>query len=259
MDIACLLGLDAADLIMTLQAAFDESGKYADCERVVFGGLIFDPSSHIMEFNRAWGTLLRSSGVKLPQGRLGDFLHMVELNRLHKLSSGDRSAQEKIEKFAESLAKCICEFALGGSLNTITVADFKALPDEMRRRQKDPFYHAFEAGVMALSRHPCVGPQDDIALCCDDSDDAVKCLQSFKKLKRLEASVVEKIPFIGFGDDKVFPPLQAADMFAYCYRAKVSSPDDGLWTAPLEIMLSTFSEHTPGDILLGPSGDIIRS
>jgi hypothetical protein len=258
-DIADLLGLNEPTLIMTLNGAFDESGKHSDCEVVVFGGLVFDPEKTRTGFNRQWDTLLRGSKLSLPVGPRGPFLHMVELNRLHKKASRNRAEQIQIETLAESLAKCICEFALGGSLHSITIADFEVLPEKTRSRYKDPFYHAFEAGVIDLSEGAYVGPRDDIALICDDSDEyAVECLRAFKRLKKLEPAVAEKIPLIAFGDDKVFPPLQAADMLAYCYRAQVSNSEEGLWTAPLGIFLSSFSRIDHKEIRLSDEGETTR-
>jgi hypothetical protein len=223
---------------MTLNAAFDESGKYNDCKLVIFGSLM----------NREWSTRLRRAGIPLPQGRKGPFLHMVELNRLHMRAGGNRAAQRKIEALANSLANCICEFALEGCWNYITVNRFNSLPESERGRYKDPFYYAFEAGVLALANSTCLGPDDEIALICDDSDEARKCLESFRKLKNREPSVKNKIPVVAFGDDEVYPPLQAADMFAYCARAAGSSASgSGLWNEPLRIMLSKFSDldHEP--------------
>ena len=127
-------------------------------------------------------------------------------------------------------------------MSAITVAEFKALPKESRSRYRDPFYYAFEHGVMTMSKDKCVGVTDDLALMCDDSDDAVKCLQAFQRLKKREPSVDAKVAVIAFGDDKRYPPLQAADMIAFCHRASKTSAERGLWSAPLEIILATFSE-----------------
>lgn len=251
------LGLGESTLIMTLNAVFDESGKHNDCDLVVFGGLILDAQEIRDRFNARWGTLLRGANVLLPQGRAGPFLHMSELNNSYKKTS-DRAGQRRVEALVESLAKYICESAIGGSWHSITVADFKSLSAKARRHYKDPFYHAFEAGVISLSKSACVGPTDDLSLICDDSDEyAVKCLESFKRLRKAHPAVSEKLPVIAFGDDKVYPPLQAADMFAYCYRAARSNPGEGLWSVPLQIFLSTFSDMSHEDIRLDDKGNIM--
>jgi hypothetical protein len=247
-DAAGSFGFRKSSLIMTVNAVFDESGKHKDCELVVFGGLMFDPTQATPPFNREWRTLLRASGVPLPVGRCGPFLHMVELNRMHKRANSDRAQQQAIELLAESLAKCICKYAMSGSWNSITVELFRNLPESDRGRYKDPFYYAFESGVSTLANGFCVDSQDDIALICDDSDDSIECLKSFRRLKRTNQTVGDKVSVIAFGDYKVYPPLQAADMFAYCFRAKLSNIESGLWTEPLNIIISTFSDCQPADI-----------
>jgi hypothetical protein len=51
-----------------------------------------------------------------------------------------------------------------------------------------------------------------------------------------------------FGNDKVFAPLQAADMVSYCGR-KITEREDGLWDAPMKMILEEFGKISPiGDI-----------
>jgi hypothetical protein len=130
------------------------------------------------------------------------------------------------------------------------VQEFRGLPAKNRVRYKDPFYYAFEHAVAGLTKDHCIGPADDLALICDDSDDAVKCLESFLKLKKSDPAVAQKIPVISFGDDKVYPPLQAADMLAHSYRSFKAHSNKGLWGIVLETLAQTFTDITRDPIVL---------
>jgi hypothetical protein len=232
---------------MTLSAMFDESGKFKDCEQVVFAGFIGEQDKW-NGFSHDWNVrLLRNMprvGGQLP------FLHMVELNRRHKKSS-DSVEKLMLETLVADLAQVICKYATEGFANSITVADFNALDPIARARYKDPFYYAFEAGVKSISTSAALGEKDNVMLICDDSEEySVDCLRAYRRMKQKQPDLLLRVPCITFGDDKQYPPLQAADMYAYCVRSKLASAADGLWNEPLKIIHECFSEHVKTDILL---------
>jgi hypothetical protein len=123
----------------------------------------------------------------------------------------------------------------------IIVTEFKALPETRRRRYKDPFYYAFDAGVLSLAKSPSIGADDEISLICDDSDEAPKCFDAFRRLRREQQFIKDKVPVIAFGDDQVYPPLQAADLLAYMARA-VRTKEAELWTDLAATVLSKFQD-----------------
>jgi len=232
---------------MTLSAVFDESGKFNDSEHVVFAGFIGGQPNWV-EFTHDWNVRLSKD---LPmRGEQNPFLHMVELNRAHKRSE-DKYEREKLETLVADLARLICKYAIEGFSNSITIHDFNTLDAAARARHRDPFYYAFEAGVKSIGASGALGTRDNVMLICDDSDEyCVKCLEAYRRMKLKQPDLLRRVPCITFGDDKQYAPLQAADMYAYCFRAKLVNADPGLWNEPLRIILSEFSDQVRTDILL---------
>jgi Protein of unknown function (DUF3800) len=237
---------------MTLTAVFDESGKYLDSEHVVFAGFIAEQ----VQWDRLtheWNTRLRQSlPMRPPENNVikNPALHMVELNRRYvRTEDGDK---REIEALVGDLAALICKYALEGFANSITVKDFNRLSPDLRKRFKDPFYYAFEAGIKTITESRAVSaPLDNVMLICDDSDEySSQCLESYRRLKRKQTVIAQKIPCITFADDKQYAPLQAADMYAYCVRARLVGSPNGLWNKPLGVLHSHFSDHIHSDILL---------
>jgi hypothetical protein len=127
---------------MTLSAMFDESGKWNDSEHIVFAGFI-GRQDKWAEFTHDWNMRLRSD---LPlEGRDNPVLHMVELNRAHK--KADDAEKAKLELLAADLARIICKYVLEGFAHVVSMSEFNALRPDQKKRYKDPFYYAFEAGV----------------------------------------------------------------------------------------------------------------
>jgi len=240
---------------MTLTAVFDESGKYNDSARVVFAGVLATQDDWI-RLSREWNTRLREWTRNLPKGHSlrskEPFLHMVELNQAHKRGDG----ANEIESLVKDLAALICKYAQEVFANTITVAEFKALGPGALKRYEDPFYYAFEACMKAVAGSDVLGTLDNVMLVCDHSDEyCVKSLEAYRRMILRERRIGQRIPCITFGDDKRYPPLQAADMYAYCHRSRLIGLSDLLWKGPLEVIDSTFSNHLSRDILL-VKGDV---
>jgi hypothetical protein len=236
---------------MTLSAAFDESGKYHDPNgRVVFAGFLANQD----EWNKLgpkWFTRLRAWNRNLsnahPLKSDEPFLHMTELNQAHKNGDGTR----EIELLVKDLAHLIGEHVLEAFANTVTAKEFKALGQTAVKRFKDPFYYAFEACIKSISDSDSMGPRDNAILICDDSDEySVECLKAYRRLKGRIPDIVKRIPCITFGDDKQYAPLQAADMYAYCFRSKIVGSSESLWNEPLEIIHSVLSDQTTSAISL---------
>ncbi len=225
---------------MTFSAIFDESGTHQGSELIVFGGLI----AHQEELNKLsheWNRRLEKFDRSVP------FFHMVEFNR--KYQSATEPERQTMESLVSDLADIFCERVTEGCLNSITASEFRALPQEQRKRYKDPFYYAFEAGISTLAKVSS-NPADNISLTCDDSEDAEDCLAAFKRLKRKHPDMIPKLPSISFADDRFYPPLQAADMFAYCYRAELIGAVPGLWQKPRAIIKAAFADVEKRDIRL---------
>jgi hypothetical protein len=232
---------------MTLSAVFDESGKWNDSERVVFAGFVGQQDKWVA-FTHDWN--VRLCGDLPLGGRDNPVFHMVELNRAHRMMTDD-AEKVKLELLVADLARVICKYVVEGFAHVVSMAEFNALRPEQKKRYKDPFYYAFEAGVKSITQIGVLRPHDNVMLICDDSEEySAECLKSYRRLKRLEPDISKRIPCITFADDKYYAPLQAADMYAYCIRAQRVGATAGLWNEPLEIIHSYFSEHVHSDILL---------
>ena len=94
-------------------------------------------------------------------------------------------------------------------------------------------------------------PTGIFTLVCDDSEEySSECLKVYRRIRSLHPEVAARIGGICFQDDKVYPPLQAADLFAYCYREKAEKVPKGIWVDVLGVFQETFSVERPGEFRL---------
>ena len=233
---------------ITLLAAFDESGKHNDCGHVVFGGFI-STQEKWNEFTVEWNARLGRAGMR--------FLHTGELCDAYRLCEGQAKRNE-IETLIGDLTAVVCKYALEGFVSHISVRDFKKLDQTQRKKYKDPFYYAFESGIKSIMQSTTLAPQNLALLVCDDSEEySSECLKAYRRLKVRENKIAERIPGICFSDDKRYPPLQAADMFAYSYRRSITNPTEkSLISIPLEILMSHFGHHLRGELRL-KNGEVV--
>jgi hypothetical protein len=220
-------------IVTTFNIVFDESGK-KDRSHVVYAGLLFDQGEAWSEFSRQWRVLLYPHGIS--------FFHSKEAFRFEgdwKQFQGKR--QTEGENLIRSLATLSNEFPREAFGSIISSDGFKKLGNQQRARyQNDPFYVAFEEGILAAVKHADILPDDNFNLICDDSEEhASECIRVYRRFVKNWPDVGKKLGTICFGDDEKIVPLQMADMFAYCLRKKAEGGPDGLWTEVLKI----FMEH----------------
>src|SRR5262249_54210297 len=100
----------------------------------------------------------------------------------------------------------------------------------------DPFYAAFEQGILSGIQNSQILPEDNFNLICDDSEEhAGDCLKVFRRFMRDNPETAKRIGTICFGDDEKITPLQMSDMFAYCLRKDAEKAPDGIWREILDI------------------------
>jgi hypothetical protein len=220
-------------------AVFDESGK-ADREHVIFAGLIAQPQ-HWHKLNQQWIALLSANA--LPYWRT------TNAAQIDKHFAVFRRRRKDLEVLTRDLAQVLCDHAQSGSISTITMAEYNALTGEQRNRLKDPYYAAFEGGLSALTSGFHAEHTDVLTLVCDDSEEySSEALKRYRLYKRLHPDASNMVA-ICFQDDRAYPPLQAADLFAFCYRRKVEGTVKGIWADVLRMFEATFSDRSaPEDI-----------
>jgi hypothetical protein len=202
-------------------ASFDESGKLADSSCVAFGGCLASVEDSL-SMSHAWDAILREHGIEYVRmtealNCRGEFdgwkgKRLQERNRL--LKSLVTLGQSRVAMFV--CAPMSCE-------------EFKALPEGQRRRLKNPQYCGFESCVTVLTQNASrLGHK--LQLHCDSSEEySETCITLYHKLRMRDQLVRDTCISITFAEDKEYPMLQLADVYASCVRQnavrKVSRPD----------------------------------
>lgn len=222
-------------------AAFDESGK-PDREHVIFAGLIFFPARG-QELNHKWTSLLEPHGLR--------YWRTTNAAELNKEFSRFRDHRRDLDKLTLELVSAACEYTEGGSVQSVTMDLYNALSSERRSELKDPYYAAFDAGLLALAAGPHIEPKDILTLVCDDSEEySSEALKTYRRFRKLHLDIAPRIGGLCFHDDKTYPPLQAADLFAFCYRRKAENKLGGVWAEAMEMFDNTFSLQERGDLIV---------
>lgn len=214
-----LCGLeDCGTAIMPIvQMCCDESGKWHNADWVVLGGLIGVPDVWNKYFMRDWRLKLQRHKV--------DYVHMIEAihtkgDVFKRFRGHERERDELLLDFAESIPRGI----------TPIVAAVQ-MPKQISARSAKQF-HAFEGAIKSALKQ--LLDDESLSLICDEEDKhSVSTMYDlWQKYKMRHHSNRSKTAMIGFADDEVYPPLQAADMWAYtCFQLKMRNPgQDGIFT-----------------------------
>jgi len=194
-------------------AYFDESGKLADSQIVCFGGVVI-PEGQIGGFTVAWERLLKSNG--LPYTSMKDAMHFEGPYRDWK------RYPEKRDALLSDLADLLYSSPIMRVSSPILTESFRELPHAFRAKLgNDPVYAGFESCVEGALQLPTEGDvQLNIHIFYDLAEEySEKCVKLFHKLRKNKLHVKTHCVGISFVDDKVYAPVQAADMVAYCSRA----------------------------------------
>lgn len=202
---------DAETSMATYAEYFDESGKLADSRVVVFAGA-FASLDDWEAMSRQWRRELRRARVS----------HVSMKEAIHGRgpfaewkNSREKERDELLLTLAD-IAQRKIQFSVSSPSNTET---FKQLAPVLQQSLKNPQYCAFEACIRGIIERMQEHPNDRVHLCCDASEEYSElCLSLYLKLRRNNALVRHHCSAIMFGEDEDFPPLQVADMLAYCRR-----------------------------------------
>jgi hypothetical protein len=191
-------------------AHFDESGKFKDHDIISFAGFLADEQAW-GNFSAEWNRLLRLHGL--------DYLHSVKaFHFAGPLSSkfparGVDARRLVLNKYVAVIKKHV-EF---GVACAVDAAAFRSLTTEQQRKLRNPHYAAFLCVIGELKDY--VQDDDKISLMCDDEQQySVECYKLFTSIRKQDREMRHKFISIGFGDDRHFPQIQAADLFAGLLR-----------------------------------------
>jgi Protein of unknown function (DUF3800) len=197
--------------VATFQVHCDESGKLQDSKCVTFSGCIFREDA-VAEFSRRWTECLEDA-------QIAD-LHMKDAMRFGGEFRGWKNHGSDRDALLETLGKLLHD---RGSqvVFTMDTKKFKLLDQNTQGLLKNPVYAGFDGllkVIMSTAVHHKT-PEHRFHLVYDLSEEySTECLRLFNKMRMRQPSVKTFFPSIAFADDREFPPLQAADMVAYCAR-----------------------------------------
>jgi hypothetical protein len=200
-------------LVASLFAFFDESGKFRDHYVISFCGVLANFQA-IEDFSVDWGYWLRRNGLKSLAMKQALRYKMPLSSRVKAIGIQDRITA--LIPFVDCIKKHL-ELAVGFGVD---VATFKALPSEIQRiLGTDPHYLAVYTAMQELLDYASSDPSAAISLVLDDEEKySIECYKLFGRVKRNYPQTKTRIPSIGFANDELYPPLQAADMIASLTR-----------------------------------------
>jgi hypothetical protein len=196
-------------LSAVLWAFFDESGKLARSDFICLCGYVCDDGWK--NFGTQWGDLLRRHGLPL--------LHLAKLMRkaepFDKLTWTDEQRDAALLQYVGPIREHLfAGFGVG-----LDAKHYRSMPAKARKligeddAQDFAFYRVMRLLIEQLRAW---GYREPISVNFDYTEDfSVKCIQSLAKLRSGRPEVKALISSIGFADDSVYYPLQAADMLAY--------------------------------------------
>lgn len=201
-----------AELVATVVAAFDESGKLADTQYVVFAGSVATYEEWDVVSGK-WKNLLANAQV--------DYLSMKEAMHSHGQFEGWKEKEKDRDDLLIALAEMFHSLIKYHVATPIESSQFRKLPPAVKKLLKNPQYCGFESCM----RQVAGSLPDDyvVSLMCDCSEEyAVECLKMYLRLRAGDQQFKSRCVSISFCEDENSPALQAADMLAYSLRADYS-------------------------------------
>jgi len=194
----------------SFQVYTDESGELADSNCVSFAGAILE-ADDIPAFNRKWKKVLQESGVT--------YLSMSEaMNSRGEFRTWKDRTKDR-DELLESLAALSHPYSCWYTNSTLDAAKFAKYPEALRKKLRGIAYAGFEALIKGIAEHPAIPHDAHFHLVCDLSETySLKCLKLFHRLRMMHSVYRLMFTALSFADDHDYPPLQIADMLAYCFR-----------------------------------------
>ena len=186
----------------------DGGGKWRQQKYVAFCGYL-DNVSNLERFSSEWKVLLDNSGLSA--------LHYSEAMAWQGDWRQLRQAwgeQECESKRAELIGKFIDVIKAQPTMKPIGYCGDSRGLTAKSANSKRPDLMLFERAVtIATSQLP---PGRELAIICDWEDGFDElCCRLLRSLRSERVAQAHQVVLLSFGDDKAYPELQAADMFAY--------------------------------------------
>jgi|SRR5208337_496812 len=205
-----------------LSSYWDESGKFKDHKTISFCGLCVT-SGKLEKFQEDWKELLRRHGLS--------YLKVSDaLNANYQVSPiiPAHTVRERIDAL-RPFVSCLTQwFELGVAVG-VGVEAFKRTAEHLKRQisgGNNPFYLAFRTALILFADYRQAN--DSLAIVFDDDEETAKhCLNLYRKMKIDDASLRSAFSSITFANDKVYLPLQAADLLAGLVRLECASQFSG--------------------------------
>jgi hypothetical protein len=196
---------------MTIQAFFDESGKFGNQPSICFGG-VASPYQNIDPFIQEWDQLLRNAELEA--------LSMKDALRLNVPFSQTipaMSVQERIDVIMP-FVECIRKHMMFVSGLALKGSAFESAAPSFKKTWGDPIYFAFTGAILEFMKY---AKNDIVILTCDENPaTAMQMYQLYTRLKQVDPAARNQLKQIAFGDDNFVPALQAADVVASLMRSE---------------------------------------
>jgi hypothetical protein len=194
--------------MIVVRAFFDESGTSHKDAHVVFGGaLTTDDCWRVLSFK--WQELIGNKHIP--------YIHMADAMYYRGPFADWKGRERERDELLVSLVEMtvpLMEFYVS---SPIPMEDYKKFPKELRYRLRDPHYSGFE--ICVKQTMIMLGKGRFLQIICDQSDEySPECLKIYLKPRKNNPEFRRQCIGITFGNDEFFPPLQLADVFAYCER-----------------------------------------
>lgn len=215
-------------LTLVLWAFFDESGKLADSDFICLCGYVAGEDWDC--FSSDWRRVLQRH--KLP------FMHTARFYGGKPPYDGLDWDKDRKDAVCGELSDIVCKNVVAGFGVAVDAKYYKGMKKEDREilgdRQVDVFiFHRLMKKIIEYLQ--AISYEEPISINFDWSEDySLKCLSALAKLQRHRAEVRSLIGSIGFCNDEVYYPLQAADMLAYGTKRNLQGDAPGYFKALTE-------------------------
>jgi hypothetical protein len=200
---------------MLFEVFLDGSGKLHDkrAENVVLAGLVMK-ADIVGEFSEEWAKAIATNATqcRLP---IPEAFHATDaFNRAGEFSNW---RPEQVQRLAMELAELAQEYAYKLICAPAKKSEWMKLPERFRKKLKSPNELSFEVCLEGLLT--IISPRDFVRIVCDDEEkEAMEMYKLLNRFKLRHGDRREALTAICFANDRLHPPLQAADLYAFVQR-----------------------------------------
>jgi len=188
----------------------DESGKQADSPVVVFAACIAS--------DQHWAVMMED-WRKAIEGKVR-YISMKEAMHFRGEFEGWEDRIKERDELLVSVAEIAARAIAFNSIAAVDSKTFLTLGQEDRKKFRDIHYMAFEGCIKQILVATAKRQDWFFHLYLDASEEySERCLKMYLKMRYRYPEVRQRYIAITFAEDEQYPPLQFADMTAYCERA----------------------------------------